>query len=281
MMHLSLKKQGLYNRLYDITDKKRNGEINKPIIIKKYGATSIALIFANAKIQYDTKHINTLNEYVFFNLSPFIKAVKHINIYTINGKEYHIALLEITVLVKNPKNTTIAKNIAIAIKKYIEYILMNKSYKVGHSFDFHTVVKNRKLILGGVKFDTDFGLLGHSDADVVYHAVTEAILGALSLGDIGTHFPDTDSKYLNMDSSYFVKEAVKLLEKENYTIENIDIIIYLEEPNLKNYKVQMAKNIKQLTNASYVNVKATTLEKKGPIGAKEGIASEAVILIKK
>lgn len=165
--------------------------------------------------------------------------------------------------------------------EYIEYILMNKSYKVGHSFDFHTVVKNRKLILGGVKFDTDFGLLGHSDADVVYHAVTEAILGALSLGDIGTHFPDTDSKYLNMDSSYFVKEAVKLLEKENYTIENIDIIIYLEEPNLKNYKVQMAKNIKQLTNASYVNVKATTLEKKGPIGAKEGIASEAVILIKK
>ncbi len=165
--------------------------------------------------------------------------------------------------------------------EYIEYILMNKSYKVGHSLDFHTVVKNRDLILGGVKFDTDFGLLGHSDADVVYHAVTEAILGALSLGDIGTHFPDTDNKYLNMDSSYFVKEAVKLLEKENYTIENIDVIIYLEEPNLKNYKVQMAKNIKQLTNASYVNVKATTLEKKGPIGAKEGIASEAVILIKK
>ena len=164
---------------------------------------------------------------------------------------------------------------------YIEYLLMNKSYKVGHSFDFHTVSKNRDLILGGVKFDTDFGLLGHSDADVVYHAVTEAILGALSLGDIGTHFPDTDNKYLNMDSSYFVKEAVKLLEKENYTIENIDVIIYLEEPNLKNYKVQMAKNIKQLTNASYVNVKATTLEKKGPIGAKEGIASEAVILIKK
>lgn len=175
-------------------------------------------------------------------------------------------------------------NLKITTKEdlnYIEYILMDKSYKVGHSFDFHQVAKNRTLILGGVKFDTDFGLLGHSDADVVYHAVTEAILGALSLGDIGTHFPDTDSKYLNMDSSYFVKEAVKLLNKENYTIENIDVIIYLEEPNLKNYKVQMAKNIKQLTNASYVNVKATTLEKKGPIGAKEGIASEAVILIKK
>lgn len=178
----------------------------------------------------------------------------------------------------------IRNNLKVTTKEdleYIEYILMNKSYKVGHSFDFHTVAKNRNLILGGVKFDTDFGLLGHSDADVVYHAVTEAILGALSLGDIGTHFPDTDNKYLNMDSSYFVKEAVKLLNKENYTIENIDVIIYLEEPNLKNYKVQMAKNIKELTNASYVNVKATTLEKKGPIGAKEGIASEAVILIKK
>lgn len=178
----------------------------------------------------------------------------------------------------------IRNNLKVTTKEdleYIEYILMNKSYKVGHSFDFHTVAKNRNLILGGVKFDTDFGLLGHSDADVVYHAVTEAILGALSLGDIGTHFPDTDNKYLNMDSSYFVKEAVKLLNKENYTIENIDVIIYLEEPNLKNYKVQMAKNIKELTNASYVNVKATTLEKKGLIGAKEGIASEAVILIKK
>ena len=115
----------------------------------------------------------------------------------------------------------------------------------------------------------------------MYHAVTEAILGALSLGDIGTHFPDTDNKYLNMDSSYFVKEAVKLLEKENYTIENIDVIIYLEEPNLKNYKVQMAKNIKQLTNASYVNVKATTTEQKGLVGKGEGIGAEAIVLLRR
>lgn len=188
-------------------------------------------------------------------------------------KDYKVAFIEES---RNNLKVTTKDDL-----EYIEYILMNKSYKIGHSFDFHTFTNKQPLILGGVKFDTNYGLLGHSDADVVYHVVTEAILGALSLGDIGTHFPDTDDKYSGMDSSYFVKEAVKLLNKENYTIENIDIIVYLEEPNLKNHKKQMAQNIKKLTNATYVNVKATTLEKKGLVGRKEGIASEAVILIKK
>ncbi len=188
-------------------------------------------------------------------------------------KKYNVAF------VKESRN-----NLKVTTKEdleYIEYILMNKTYKIGHSFDFHTFTTNQPLILGGVKFNTSYGLLGHSDADVVYHVICESILGALGLGDIGTHFPDNDPKYKGMDSSYFVKEAVKLLEKENYTVENIDIIIYLEEPNLKNYKKQMADNIRMLTNATYINVKATTLEKKGLVGRKEGIASEAVILIKK
>lgn len=164
---------------------------------------------------------------------------------------------------------------------YIEYILMDKHYKIGHSYDFHPFTNNKSLILAGVKFPTSYGLLGHSDADVVYHVVCESILGALGKQDIGTHFPDNDAKYYQMDSSFFVKEAVKMLNEENYQIENIDIMIYLEEPNLKNYKIKMAQNIKKLTNAKYVNVKATTMEKKGLVGNKEGIASEAVILIKK
>lgn len=188
-------------------------------------------------------------------------------------KDYTVAFIEET---RNNLKVTTTDDLA-----YVEYILMNKSYKVGHSFDFHTFTTEQPLVLGGVKFDTNFGLLGHSDADVVYHVVTEAILGALQLGDIGTHFPDTDMKYHKMDSSYFVKEAVRLLNEAKYTIENIDVIIYLEEPNLKNHKYQMAQNIKKLTGASYVNVKATTLEKKGLVGRKEGIASEAVVLIKK
>ena len=111
--------------------------------------------------------------------------------------------------------------------------------------------------------------------------VADSMMGALEMGDLGTLFPDTDRQYLNKDSCYFVKEVVKKLNQENFVIENIDIMIYLEKPNLKEYKSIMAKNIKKLTNCNYINVKANTLEKKGLIGTGEGIASEAVVLIKK
>ena len=152
---------------------------------------------------------------------------------------------------------------------------------IGHSFDFHPFEENRKLILGGVEIPYSKGLAGHSDADVVYHVVAESIMGALGIGDLGTLFPDTDNKYLNMNSAYLIKEVMKHLEQSFYRVENIDVIIYLEKPNLKNYKIQMAKNIKELINCNYVNVKATTLEKKGLIGNGFGIASEAVVLLKK
>ena len=166
--------------------------------------------------------------------------------------------------------------------EYVNYILTkNNIYKIGHSFDFHPFAKDRLLYLGGISFDVGFGLMGHSDADVVYHVVAESMMGALEMGDLGTLFPDTDRQYLNKDSCYFVKEVVKKLNQENFVIENIDIMIYLEKPNLKEYKSIMAKNIKKLTNCNYINVKATTLEKKGLIGTGEGIASEAVVLIKK
>ncbi len=155
-------------------------------------------------------------------------------------------------------------------------------YLIGHSFDFHPLVPNRNLILGGIKFDFPKGLQGHSDADVVYHAVTEAIIGALNLGDIGTLFPDTDQQYKDIDSSYFLKYMKKVLEEKKYQINNIDVIIYLEKPNLKNYKREMAKNISYHLGISdsIVNVKATTMEKKGVIGNQEGIASEAIVLLK-
>lgn len=156
-------------------------------------------------------------------------------------------------------------------------------YLIGHSLDFHPLVENRNLILGGVKFDYPLGLQGHSDADVVYHAVTEAIIGALNMGDIGTLFPDTDQVYKNIDSSYFLKYMKNILEEKAYFINNIDVIIYLEKPNLKNYKREMAKNIATNLGISenIVNVKATTMEKQGVIGNGLGIASEAVVLLKK
>lgn len=164
----------------------------------------------------------------------------------------------------------------------VTYSLEKQSiYKIGHSFDFHPFCEDRKLILGGVNIEFDKGLSGHSDADVLYHVIAESVMGALSIGDLGTLFPDTDKAYLNMDSSYFVKEVMKHVFKNGYKVENIDAIIYLEKPNLKKIKPLMASNIKKLTNCNWVNVKATTLEKKGLIGNGLGIACEAVVLLKK
>ncbi len=166
--------------------------------------------------------------------------------------------------------------------KIVEYYLdSNKVYKIGHSLDFHPFKKAEALILGGVKIPYIYGLKGHSDADALYHAITEAIIGALGLGDIGTWFPDNDDKYLKKASSYFVKEAVQKAQSLGYIVVNIDTIIYIQKPSLKPYKTQMAQNIKALTNCSYVNVKATTMEKKGVIGNSEGIACEAVVLMQK
>lgn len=176
-------------------------------------------------------------------------------------------------------------NKKVTTKKDVDeilYHLENRSfYKIGHSFDFHPFEIGRKLILGGIEIPFEKGLMGHSDADVVYHVVAESIMGALELGDLGTLFPDTDDAFKDMNSAFFVKEVVKKMNEAGYEIQNLDLIIYLEKPNLKNYKVQIAKNIKELTNCSFVNVKATTLEKQGLIGNGFGIASEAVVLIKR
>lgn len=175
-----------------------------------------------------------------------------------------------------------SNNDKVTTTKDLDKILYNNEiYKIGHSFDFHPFEINRKLILGGIEIKFDKGLLGHSDADVVYHVVAESIMGALGMGDLGTLFPDTDKTFKDMPSDYFVKEVMKKLDESKYIIQNIDLIIYLERPNLKDYKVKIANNIKKLTRCEYINVKATTLEKKGLIGNGLGIASESVVLIKK
>lgn len=178
-----------------------------------------------------------------------------------------------------------SNNMKITTKDDIEYIhyylTHQKEYKIGHSFDFHPFTNNRKLILGGVIIDSLFGLAGHSDADVVYHSVAESIIGALQYGDLGTHYPDTDNKYKDIDSSIFVKDMKNKLDEEKYKIVNIDIIIYLEKPNLKNYKKLMVKNLQEILQCEYINVKATTLEKQGLIGTNQGIGVETVVLIQK
>lgn len=164
---------------------------------------------------------------------------------------------------------------------YIEYQLSNKhKYHIGTSLDYHPFSNHDKLILGGVVFN-DYPILdGHSDADVVYHVVAESLLGASNLGDLGTLFPDNDPKYKGIASSILLEYVVDLLNQRNILIENIDVMVYLIKPSLKNYKKQMASNIKAITKAFNVCVKAATLNKRGLISLEEGIGAEAISLIK-
>lgn len=153
--------------------------------------------------------------------------------------------------------------------------------RIGHAHDTHRLVEGRSLILGGVLIEHPKGLLGHSDADVVYHVVAEAIIGALGMGDLGTHFPDTDPKYFNKDSSYFVIEAVQMMKQAGYHVNNIDLTIFCEKPILKNVKPLMRVHVSELleTSLEQVNIKATRGEGLGFIGREEGISAEAVVLI--
>lgn len=153
--------------------------------------------------------------------------------------------------------------------------------RIGHGYDVHKLTENRKLILGGVCIPYEKGLLGHSDADVLVHAVMDALLGAAALGDIGRHFPDTDEKYKNADSIELLRHVVSLLEDKSYKISNIDATIIAQAPKLKPYIPQMVKNIANVCGISeeQVNVKATTEEKLGFTGEGLGISAHSVCLI--
>ncbi|MGB7062870.1 MAG: 2-C-methyl-D-erythritol 2,4-cyclodiphosphate synthase [Candidatus Zixiibacteriota bacterium] len=153
--------------------------------------------------------------------------------------------------------------------------------RVGFGYDAHRLTEGRDLILGGVKVPHERGLLGYSDADVLSHAVGEAILGALALGDLGTHFPDTDQRYKDVSSLKILSMINDLAEKENASIINIDSTIVAEEPKLAGYIPRMRKNIAGALeiDVDCVSVKATTTEGMGFAGAKEGMAAYAVVLI--
>lgn len=155
--------------------------------------------------------------------------------------------------------------------------------RVGHGYDVHRFAEERKLILGGVEIPYELGLSGHSDADVLIHALMDAMLGAAGLGDIGKHFPDTDDKYKGISSMLLLKEVKKLVEKEGYSLSNADITVVAQKPKLAPYIDQMKKNIALAlcTDVSDINVKATTEEHLGFTGRLEGISSHAVVLISK
>ena len=158
---------------------------------------------------------------------------------------------------------------------------MNKQFRSGFGFDVHAFSKNRKLILGGIEIPHTKGLQGHSDADALMHSITDAIVGALALGDIGQHFPDTDPEFKNADSSIFLKQAFKLIKEKGYLIGNIDSMISLEKPKLAKYILLIRENISSILEIEMdqVSIKAGTNEKLGFVGREEGIAVFSIVLL--
>jgi len=153
--------------------------------------------------------------------------------------------------------------------------------RIGHGYDVHAFADNRKLILGGVEIPHNRGLAGHSDADVLLHAVCDALLGAAAMGDIGKHFPDTADEFENIDSRILLRHVVNLLKEKSYSVVNLDCTVIAQKPKLSEFIEMMRLNIAQdlETDLESVNVKATTTEKLGFTGRCEGIAAEAVVLI--
>ena len=153
--------------------------------------------------------------------------------------------------------------------------------RIGTGYDVHRLVDDRKLIIGGVDIPYEKGLLGHSDADVLLHAIMDAILGAAALGDIGKHFPDTDEKYKGADSIMLLKEVARMIDEKNMLVGNIDATIIAQAPKLRPYIDKMRENIAEALNIdiTQVNVKATTEEKLGFTGEGLGISAQAVCLL--
>lgn len=153
--------------------------------------------------------------------------------------------------------------------------------RIGHGYDVHQLVAGRKLILGGVDIPHDKGLLGHSDADVVIHSICDAILGALGQGDIGQHFPDTDSRFAGIESRVLLRHIAELMQQNDYQVGNIDITIVAQAPKLSSYLKEMRANIAEdlETSTNLINLKATTTEKLGFVGKQQGIECHAVALL--
>jgi len=155
--------------------------------------------------------------------------------------------------------------------------------RVGFGYDVHRLVEDRPLILGGVEIPFEKGLLGHSDADVLLHAISDALLGALALGDIGLHFPDTDEQWKGADSAILLKEVYRMIRKRGYQISNIDSTVALQRPKLRPYIDQIRASIAGVLgiDVSCISVKATTTEKLGFVGVGDGASAYAVCLLER
>ena len=157
------------------------------------------------------------------------------------------------------------------------------SYRIGSGVDFHKLAEGRDLWIGGVKIPHHKGAVGHSDADVLLHAICDALLGALCLGDIGVHFPDTDPAYRNIDSKILLQRTIDLIKKEGYAVVNIDSTLCLQAPRIKPYVEQMQKAIAVIAEVTErdISIKATTTEHLGFVGREEGLVAYATVLLMK
>ena len=155
--------------------------------------------------------------------------------------------------------------------------------RIGQSTDIHQLVKGRKLILGGVEIEHEMGLLGHSDADALLHAIAESILGALALGDLGKHFPDTDERYKDMNSLWMLRQVYKIMEEKGYAIGNLDAMIMIERPKMAPHIPAMRKHVAEALccDMEQVSIKATRGEKLGFVGPEEGVQAQCVVLLHK
>ncbi len=161
--------------------------------------------------------------------------------------------------------------------------MKNMKYRTGIGFDVHAFEQGRKLFLGGIEIPFEKGLSGHSDADVLLHAICDAMLGALALGDIGIHFPNTDKKYKDIDSKELLKEVNSLIAQKGYTVCNIDSFLAIETPKISPHTAKMRSTIASILNITpdQISVKATTTEKLGFIGRGEGVSAFATVLLEK
>jgi 2-C-methyl-D-erythritol 2,4-cyclodiphosphate synthase len=158
---------------------------------------------------------------------------------------------------------------------------LKNNYRTGIGFDVHAFAKGRKLIIGGVEIPNDKGLVGHSDADVLLHAICDAILGAMAMGDIGKYFPDTSPDFKDADSSTLLKKVYKLVSEKGYSIGNVDSVVTMQAPKIAPFISQMQKKISDIleTETKNVSIKATTTEKLGFVGRQEGVSAFATVLL--
>ena len=154
-------------------------------------------------------------------------------------------------------------------------------FRIGQGFDIHKLVEGRKLIIGGIEIDYPKGLLGHSDADVLIHSIIDALLGALALGDIGTHFPDNAPQYKNIDSTILLRKTKKLIEEKGYKINNLDNTIFAQEPKMKPYIPLIREKLSQILeiDKDLISIKAKTMEGQDSVGEKKSISTQSVALL--